>query len=79
MSDDASLIERTLAGDTEAYGGLVCKYQDRLYTTMGHVTGSHAEAEDVVQDAVFGDEFLHSIMVWSAFPLSTEIYFCSAA
>ncbi len=51
MTDDGHLIDSTLAGDTDAFGILVRKYQDRLFTTMVHVVGSVAEAEDVVQDA----------------------------
>jgi RNA polymerase sigma-70 factor (ECF subfamily) len=51
VTDDASLISATLAGDTNAFGRLVRKYQDRLFTTMVHVTGRAEEAEDVVQEA----------------------------
>ena len=51
MSEDAQLIDQTLAGDPTAYGRLVRKYQDRLYTTLMHVTGSREDAEDVTQDA----------------------------
>ena len=51
MNDDARLIDETLAGDTDAFGQLVRRYQDRLYNSMVHVVGSREEAEDVVQDA----------------------------
>lgn len=51
MNDDSNLIEAVLAGDSSAFGQLVLKYQDRLYASMLHVTGSSDDAEDVVQDA----------------------------
>ena len=49
--DDDALIAQTLAGDSSAFGELVTKYQDRLYTAAVHITGSREEARDVVQDA----------------------------
>jgi RNA polymerase sigma-70 factor (ECF subfamily) len=48
---DALLIERTLAGDTEAFGELVVRYQDRLYGTLVHVSGNPDEAREIAQDA----------------------------
>ena len=51
MSDDAQLIDETLAGDRTAFGNLVRKYQGRLFNTLLHVTGSREEAEDVCQEA----------------------------
>lgn len=50
-SDDLRLIELTLAGDTEAFGKLVIKYQDRLYSTLVHLLGSVHDARDVGQEA----------------------------
>ncbi|MBN1393419.1 MAG: sigma-70 family RNA polymerase sigma factor [Pirellulales bacterium] len=52
MSDDAQLIEQTLAGQSEAYGELVMKYQDRLYNTVFHVVGHAEDARDIVQEAM---------------------------
>jgi RNA polymerase sigma-70 factor, ECF subfamily len=49
--DDAALIDLALGGDAAAFGWLVRRYQDRLYTSLVHVSGSRDEAEDVVQDA----------------------------
>ena len=51
MSDDASLIAATLAGDTAAFGRLVGLYQDRLYNSLVRVLGSAEDAADIVQDA----------------------------
>lgn len=48
---DADLIERSLAGNTDAFGQLVRRYQDRLFTSLSHIAGSHADVEDVAQDA----------------------------
>lgn len=51
MSDDASLIAATLAGDNAAFGRLVGLYQDRLYNSLVRVLGSADDAADIVQDA----------------------------
>jgi RNA polymerase sigma-70 factor, ECF subfamily len=49
--DDDRLIDETLAGNAEAFGRLVGRYQDRLYNAMVHISGSTEDARDVVQDA----------------------------
>jgi len=51
VKDDALLIEEALEGDSEAFGQLVRKYQDRLYNTLAHMVGCRTEAEDVTQEA----------------------------
>jgi RNA polymerase sigma-70 factor (ECF subfamily) len=51
VSDDASLIAATLAGDNAAFGRLVRLYQDRLYNSLLRITGSAEDAGDIVQDA----------------------------
>ena len=51
MTDDAALIDETLAGQTQAFGQLVTKYQDRLYNAMVHVLGSADDAQDIAQEA----------------------------
>lgn len=48
---DKQLIEQSLAGHSDAFGQLVRKYRDRLFTSLCHVTDSHADADDVAQDA----------------------------
>lgn len=50
-ADDGRLIEQTLAGDTQAFGALILKYQDRLFGTLAHLLGSIHDAHDVAQDA----------------------------
>ena len=52
LSEDKQWVEETLAGQAQSFEKLVRKYQDRLYTTMVHVTGNSHEAEEVVQDAM---------------------------
>ena len=49
--EDAQLIEAALGGQTDAFGRLVQKYQDRLYHAVAHMMGSKDDAQDVVQDA----------------------------
>lgn len=45
------MIQAACRGDRVAFGGLVRKYQDRLFNALLHVCGSPDEAEDAVQDA----------------------------
>ncbi len=49
--EDREWICRTIDGDTESFGFLVRKYQDRLYNGMVQILRNESEAEDVVQDA----------------------------
>lgn len=49
--EDREWICRTIDGDTESFGLLVRKYQDRLYNGMVQILRNESEAEDVVQDA----------------------------
>jgi RNA polymerase sigma-70 factor (ECF subfamily) len=51
MSDnDASLIQATLAGDTNAFGQLVRKYQGAVYGIAVHIIGDFTEAQDIAQE-----------------------------
>jgi RNA polymerase sigma-70 factor (ECF subfamily) len=49
--EDARLIEMTVAGDAEAFGRLIARYQDRLYNSLVHYLRNTTEAEDVLQEA----------------------------
>jgi len=49
--DDIGLVEACRAGNTEAFGVLVSRYQDRLYPTVYRLTGCAEEAHDLLQDA----------------------------
>lgn len=51
LKDERHLIDRSLGGDSDAFGELVRRYQDRLYSAVVHIVRCRAEAEDVVQEA----------------------------
>jgi RNA polymerase sigma-70 factor (ECF subfamily) len=48
---DQALVERVQAGDKQAYGLLVAKYQRKLLRLVSRLVRDPAEAEDVVQEA----------------------------
>jgi RNA polymerase sigma-70 factor, ECF subfamily len=48
--DDHKLVEACRAGQTEAFGALVQRYQERLYQVLLHLSGSPEDARDVLQD-----------------------------
>jgi RNA polymerase sigma-70 factor (ECF subfamily) len=48
---EARLVEAALAGDRNAFGQLVTRYQDRLFNTLLRVVGTHEDAADALQDA----------------------------
>ncbi|WP_439378482.1 RNA polymerase sigma factor [Amycolatopsis lexingtonensis] len=51
MSRDADLATRAAAGDEAAFGALVRVHTPRMYRVALRITGSPAEAEDVVQES----------------------------
>lgn len=51
LNDDQPLIEACRAGQTQAFGELVRRYQDRLYPTILRLTGCAEDAHDLLQDA----------------------------
>ncbi len=48
---DAKLVEAALAGDRDAFGDLVSRYQHRLYNALLRIVGSREDAADAAQDA----------------------------
>ena len=48
---DQQLIDQTLSGNTDAFGVLVGRHQDRLFNSLVHLMRNESDAEDVVQDA----------------------------
>jgi RNA polymerase sigma-70 factor (ECF subfamily) len=50
--DDRDLAGRAAKGDVEAYEALVARYSDLAFRTAYVITGSAADAEDVVQEAL---------------------------
>lgn len=50
-ASDQTLIDRCLEGQTDAFGELVTRYQDRLYATLVNMLGSVHDARDASQEA----------------------------
>lgn len=69
VTNEAQLIEMALQGDSAAFGSLVRRYQDRLFTSMVHLVGQREEAEDIVQDA-----FVQALLKLSSFRQSSSFY-----
>jgi len=51
MDEDLDLINRTEAGEREAFDDLVRKYQKQLYAMLYRMVGNHEDASDLVQKA----------------------------
>jgi RNA polymerase sigma-70 factor (ECF subfamily) len=49
-ASDAELVHRVLAGETDAYAGLVARYRDRLGRYAMRMLGNRADAEDALQE-----------------------------
>jgi RNA polymerase sigma-70 factor (ECF subfamily) len=69
LASDDALIDDSLAGNAAAFGELVRKYQDRLFHSIYHASGGHAEAEDVVQDA-----FVQAFLKLKSFQRQSAFY-----
>jgi RNA polymerase sigma-70 factor, ECF subfamily len=48
---DEELIAGALSGDESAYGALVTRYRDYVYTIAVRIVGDESDAEDVAQEA----------------------------
>jgi len=65
VKDETELIQSALSGNSEAFGVLVSRYQDRLYACIVNVVNKADEADDVVQESFIQaylklDTFQHS-------------------
>lgn len=49
--EDAKLVQRVRAGQTEAFGELVAKYQDRVFNACWRICGHLEDARDLTQEA----------------------------
>jgi len=49
--EDAALVERTRKGDMRAFGLLVAKYQDRIFSMVLRMCSQRAIAEELTQEA----------------------------
>lgn len=50
-STDDRLIDRARSGDAQAFGVLVQRYQDAVYSLCFHLCGDRTDAEDLAQEA----------------------------
>lgn len=48
--NDSDLIKSTLAGQSESFGELMNRHQDRLFRMVFQLTGDRQEAEDISQE-----------------------------
>lgn len=69
MKTEQELISQTLAGEHDAYGELVDRFSARLYNAMLHVTGSHDDAEEVVQET-----FVQAFLKLNTFQGNSQFY-----
>ena len=53
MMDEKEIIEQVLAGDNNAFGLLVERYQDRVYNLALRMCGNADDAFDLAQEAFF--------------------------
>jgi RNA polymerase sigma factor RpoE len=49
--DEKVLVKQAQAGDLQAYDELVRRYQERIYSTVYHMTANHEDANDLAQEA----------------------------
>ncbi len=67
--EDLALVQQTLAGQTEAFGVLVTRYQRVMYTMALRMVGNTEDARDATQDA-----FVKAYQHLSTFDLSLRFY-----
>jgi RNA polymerase sigma-70 factor (ECF subfamily) len=48
---DEGLVKRAQRGDLSAYDELIRRYQERIYSTLYHMTANHEDANDLAQEA----------------------------
>jgi RNA polymerase sigma-70 factor (ECF subfamily) len=50
-ANDTTLVRRAQRGDLEAYDELVRRYQERIFSTIYHMTANHEDATDLTQES----------------------------
>lgn len=70
---ERDLINRSQAGDRDAFGELVALYKDKIYTLAYRMLGSREEAEDVAQET-FIRLYSHLHRYNEAYRLSTWLF-----
>lgn len=66
---DAELVKRILNGEDALFGELIQKYQQRVYSTIYHMTANHEDATDLTQDA-----FVKAFRVLNTFKGESSFY-----
>src|SRR5579859_2053660 len=51
VPDEGVLVKRARQGDLAAYDDLVRRYQERIYSTIYHMTANHEDVNDLAQEA----------------------------
>jgi len=69
VKDEEDLIRAALSGESQSFGQLVQRYQDRLFTAMVSIVGSTDEAEDVVQEA-----FIQAYIKLDTFQMNSRFF-----
>ena len=69
MNDDVRLVNATLAGDTNAFGELVERYEQRLFNSLCRIVCSREDACDLAQDA-----FVQAFSKLSSFRGDSQFY-----
>lgn len=72
-ADDQTLMKLVARGDETAFGDLVGRYQNRLFTVAHRLLGNRADAEDAVQRA-FLNCYLKSGSYDARWQVSTWLY-----
>lgn len=61
MKDDNDCVKEVLAGDKEAYGFLIHKYKDKIYTLLLRMIHDAQDAQDLTQECfIKAYHYLHS-------------------
>jgi RNA polymerase sigma factor (sigma-70 family) len=69
VPDEAVLVQKARAGDLGAYDDLVRRYQERIYSTLYHMTSNHEDANDLAQEA-----FIKAFQVLKSFKGGSSFY-----
>lgn len=67
-AEEEAIVRRAQRGDLAAYDELVCRYQERIYATIYHMTSNHEDANDLAQESfIKGFQALKSFKGGSSF------------
>ncbi|MGE0480654.1 MAG: RNA polymerase sigma factor [Phycisphaerae bacterium] len=66
---DGELVIRAQRGDADAFAGLLCRYQDRIYNVCFRMCANHADAADLTQST-----FLKALEALRQFKAESNFY-----